>query len=278
MAIIIYGDFSCPYCYLASLRADQLLWSGAAEIDWRAVTDRGGPPPDDGRNNWDERDDRDRELAAVAALARPGEQGPHPLAGPVNEAATAAAYAEAVSDGVHDQLRRRLFDAIWTEARRVSTVYQVRELIADVMCPPDPILPRLISPDLPGALLHDPDVNRIGRRSGGTVTVYSGPLTATGERRIGQWQRAWLALPDPVTPVVIAPGGAVLRRLGGLRYLAAAASIGTLPPPAPDQQIPAPDQRIPAGAVRGHLRPGSVRRSQRGGAEGIPPGGLAARR
>ena len=38
MEIIVYADFSCPYCYLASLRADQLLWSGAAEIDWRAVT------------------------------------------------------------------------------------------------------------------------------------------------------------------------------------------------------------------------------------------------
>ena len=42
MAIIIYADFGCPYCYLASLRADQLLWSGIAEIDWRAVTDRRG--------------------------------------------------------------------------------------------------------------------------------------------------------------------------------------------------------------------------------------------
>jgi len=268
MEIIIYADFSCPYSYLASLRADQLLWSGAAEIDWRAVTDRGGPPPDDRRNYRDDRD-RDRELAAVAALARAGEQGPHRLAGSVNEAATAAAYAEAVSDGVQHRLRRRLFDAIWTEARRVSTVYDVRHLITDVMCPPEPILPHLISPDLPSVLLHDPDVNRIVRRSGGTVTVYSGPLTTTGERRIRRWQGEWRALPAPVTPVVIAPDGAVFPRLGGLRYLAAAASIGTLPPPAPDQQIPAPDQRIP---------PGSFRRSQRGAAEGIPPGGLTARR
>jgi DSBA-like thioredoxin domain len=141
MEIIIYADFSCPYSYLASLRADQLLWSGAAEIDWRAVTHS----TDDGR------DDRDRDLAEVAALAGPGEQGPHSLAGPVNEGAAVAAYAEAVSDGVQDQLRRRLFDAIWTEARRVSAVYEVRHLIADVICPPEPIWPRLISPDLPSA-------------------------------------------------------------------------------------------------------------------------------
>ena len=38
MEIIIYAGFSCPYSYLASLRADQLLWSGAAEIDSRAIT------------------------------------------------------------------------------------------------------------------------------------------------------------------------------------------------------------------------------------------------
>ena len=166
MEIIIYADFSCPYSYLASLRADQLLWSGAAEIDWRATTHS----TDDGR------DDRDRDLAAVAALTRPGEQGPHPLAGPVNEGATVAAYAEAVSDGVQDQLRRRLFDAIWTEARRVSTVYEVRNLIADVMCPPEPIWPRLISPDLPSALLHDPDVNRIVRGSFGKCEECEKPI------------------------------------------------------------------------------------------------------
>ena len=237
MEIIIYADFSCPYSYLASLRADQLLWSGAADIDWRAIT-----RTDDGCD--------DRDLATVAPLARPGEQGPHRLAGPVNEAATAAAYAEAVSDGVQHRLRRRLFDAIWTEARRVSTVYDVRHLIADVMCPPEPILHHLISPDLPVPLLHDPGVNRVVRRSGGTVTVYEGPLTAAGEQRIWRWQREWRALPAPVTPVVIAPGGAVLARLGALRYLTETASVGTLSPPAQDQQVPGGGPgRSPAGTL-----------------------------
>jgi hypothetical protein len=96
-------------------------------------------------------------------------------------------------------------------------VYEVRHLIADIMYPPEPIWHHLISPDLPGALLHDPDVNRIVRRSGGTVTVYDGPLTEVGSRRIRRWQQEWLALPRPATPVVIAPDGAVLPRLGALR-------------------------------------------------------------
>lgn len=49
----------------------------------------------------------------------------------------------------------------------MSTVDDVRQLIADVMCPPEPIIYHLISPDLPNALIHDPDVNRVMRRAGG---------------------------------------------------------------------------------------------------------------
>ena len=70
MAIIIYADFGCPYCYLASLRADQLLWSGIAEIDWRAVTDR-RDPPDDSRGRKDGRDDRDRSREAAPLMPAP---------------------------------------------------------------------------------------------------------------------------------------------------------------------------------------------------------------
>jgi hypothetical protein len=260
MAIVIYADFSCPYSYLASLRVDRLLWSGAAEIDWRAIQRHPrlpGPPP--GSPQPAGCDERGRDLAVVAAHARPDEQVPHPPAGPVDVEATGAAYAEAVAEGAQDQLRRRLFTAIWTQGRRVSTVYEVRQLIAEVMCPPEPIWPRLNSPDLPGALLHDPDVNRVIRRSGGTVTVYGGPLTGAGSRRVRQWQQEWLALPGRATPVVIAPGGTVLQRAVALHYLAALASVGTPSPPV-----------LP--------RPGLLPRGQRRAAAGIPPGGLPARR
>ena len=53
------------------------------------------------------------ELAEVAALALPGEDVPGaPPAVISNTSAAVAAYAEAVSDGVHDDLRRSLFRAI----------------------------------------------------------------------------------------------------------------------------------------------------------------------
>jgi 2-hydroxychromene-2-carboxylate isomerase len=35
--LVIYGDFNCPYSYLASQRADLLCRSGHAAVDWRAV-------------------------------------------------------------------------------------------------------------------------------------------------------------------------------------------------------------------------------------------------
>jgi hypothetical protein len=188
MKIVIYGDFGCPYSYLASLRADELLESGVAEIDWRAVA------PERGRLGG-RRHELDRDLAAISLYAQPGERLPRAAAGPVDVQSAISAYAEAVSDGVPHQIRRRLFAAIWAEELRITGVDEVRKLIADVMCPRQPIRYHLISPDLPSVLLHDPDVNRIVRRCGGTITVYGDPVTTAGDRRVRQWGQEWLSLP-----------------------------------------------------------------------------------
>jgi hypothetical protein len=166
-------------------------------------------------------------------FAEPGERLPRPAAGPVDVQSATSAYAEAVSDGVPHQMRRRLFAAIWAEARRVTDVYDVRKLIADVMCPRQPILYHLISPDLPSALLHDPDVNRIVRRCGGTDTVDGGPLTTAGDRRVRQWRQEWLSLPCAATPVVVNPDGDVLPCPVALDYLLMAVAGGRSGPPAP---------------------------------------------
>jgi len=37
MHLIVYGDFNCPYSYLASQRVDELARLGQAEVEWRAV-------------------------------------------------------------------------------------------------------------------------------------------------------------------------------------------------------------------------------------------------
>ena len=127
-----------------------------------------------------------------------------------------AAYAEAVSDGVADELRRRLFRAIWVQGRHLSSAYEVRRLITAVMWPQEDITDRLASPDIPSLLLRDPDMARIVRRSGGTIAPDGGPLTTAGWRRIRQWRQEWLALPSQVIPAVIGPDQVVRPGIDGL--------------------------------------------------------------
>src|SRR5579875_525846 len=225
MKVVVYGDFNCPYCYLASQRADRLARCGTAEIDWRAVEhDRKlamtGTPADADRAVWD------KELADVAVLALRDEDAPA-AAPPVisNTHAAVAAYAEAVSDGVADELRRRLFRAIWVQGRHLSSAYEVRHLIREVMWPQKDITDRLASPDIPSRLHRDPDLARIVRRSGGTIAPDGGPLTTAGWRRLRRWRQEWLALPSQVIPAVIGPDQIVRSGIDGLDYLADLADL-----------------------------------------------------
>jgi hypothetical protein len=226
--VIVYADFNCLHCYLASQRADRLARAGAAQVDWRAVEhDRRLPVTgirsDPARAGWA------GELAAAAALARPGERLPAtPPSVVSNTAASVAAYAEAVSDGVQDELRRRLFDAIWAHGRNMSSAYDVRRVVLDVMWPAEPIYPHLLSPELPPAIVHDPDVNRIVRREGGTITPAGAPLTTVGYWRTRQWRQEWLAMPEQAGPVVVGPDGRIHAGADGLRCLAEIAGPGAL--------------------------------------------------
>ena len=232
MKLTVYGDFNCPYSYLASQRASQLIRGGMAQADWRAVEhDRRlaltGTSSAADRGTWE------RELAEVAALALPGEHAPAaPPPVVSNTRAAVAAYAEAVSDGIADELRRRLFRAIWVEGRHLSSAYEVRRLVTGLMWPQEDIGDRLTSPDIPSLLDRDPDLARITRRSGGTIAPDGGPLTAAGWQRIRQWRADWLALPSQVIPAVIGPDQVLRSGVDGLGYLAdLAATMGVTPAP-----------------------------------------------
>jgi hypothetical protein len=249
MNVTVYGDFNSLLSYLASQRADWLVRTATAEIDWRAVEHCRQMPvtgirSDPGDSGWQ------RELAETGALALPGERlpaAPPPVVS--NTRASVAAYAEAVTDGVEDELRRRLFEAIWAQRRNLSGPYDVRRVITEVVWPADPIYFHLVSPDLPNPILHDPDPMRIVRREGGTVTLDGGPLTTTGYRRIQQWRQHWLALPQQVIPAVISPSGTAHFGADGLRYLAGIAGS------------PAIARDTAPGLPGGHAAGVSIRRS-----------------
>ena len=267
MNVIVYGDFNCPYSYLASQRADLLSRAGVA-VDWRAVEHDSGLPVTGSRSDRD-RAMWDRELAEVASLALPGEHVPdRPPVLVSNTAAAVAAYAEAVSDGVAGELRRRLFAAIWVQGLHLSSAYEVRRLITGVMWPQEGITDRLASPEFPSLLLRDPDMARIVRRSGGTIAPDGGPLTTTGWRRIRQWRQEWLALPSQVIPAVIGPDQVVRPGIDGLRYLAELAGTAGLRPLLPP--VPEPSRATTPGLRRSPGRPDE-------GADTDMAGGGAAR-
>lgn len=225
MPLIIYGDFNCPYSCLASQRADQLMRSGLAQIEWRAVEhDRG--LPHSGRPSAADHADWDRELAEVNALALPGEHPPaHPPPLISNTGAAVAAYAEAVTDGIQDELRRRLFHAIWADGQHLSGAYEVRRLLTAILWPAAPITPSLAAPELPRPLNRLTRVADTVRRSGGTIAPDGGPLTAAGSVRIQRWRAQWQALADGVVPAVIAEDGTAHAGLAGLAYLASLAGV-----------------------------------------------------
>lgn len=249
MKVLVYGDFNCPYSYLASQRADRLIREGIAQVGWRAVEHDWrlaltGTPSQASQSAWG------KELAEVAALALPGEHAPAaPPPVVSNTRAAVAAHAEAVCDGIADELRRRLFQAVWVEGRYLS-VSGVRSLISELMWPPEDIRGQLASPDIPSLLLPNPDPARIERLAGGTVAPDGGPLTTTAWRRIGRWREEWLALASQVIPAVIGPDQALRSGIAGLRYLAGLTGAA-VPPDPPAGVKPAPDAgRQPLTAAR----------------------------
>jgi DSBA-like thioredoxin domain len=226
--VIVYADFNCVYCYLASQRADRLVRDGKADIEWRAVEHRprlpvtGVKSPPGGADGAD-------DIAGATQLALPGEWLPATLPAMIsNTRAAVSAYTEAIADGIQDQLRLRLFESIWAQGRNMSDAQEVRRVITDLLWPADPIYQHLISPDSPNPVLHDPDLMRIVRRSGGTVTPDGGPLTAAAYYRARQWRQQWLALPEPAIPAVIGPDGAIHAGPDGLRCLAGIAGPAAL--------------------------------------------------
>lgn len=235
---IVYADFNSPLCYVAGLWADRRAAEGIG-IDWRAVEhvpslshlgvpNAAAPPA------------LLRELAEAMPLPVPNGEDRLPDALPPvvsNTDAAVAAYAEAVTDGVQDELRRRLMRAIWIERRHLSSPYEVRSIVADIVYPRVPLVPYLSS-DLAPALLRDPDLVRIVRRSGGTIAPDGGPLTTVAYRRIRAWREQWRALGRPDLPVLIDEHGALHAGPDAVLRLAGQ------PAPTPDRQGPL-DKQVP---------------------------------
>ncbi|HEU5428996.1 MAG TPA: hypothetical protein VFU74_19095 [Actinocrinis sp.] len=227
MRPVVIADFNSPLCYLAGLWVDQRLADGV-EVDWRAVEHAPGlsalgVPAAVAPAFL-------RELAGAARLPVPPGADELPTDLPqiiTNTRAAVAAYAEAVTDGVQDEIRRRLLHAIWIEKRNLSSAYEVRRIITDVMWPRVPFGPYR-STTLPRPMSGDPDPWKATRRQGGTIAPDGGPLTTVGYRRIRTWREEWRALGRPRLPVLIDPQGAFYEAEDAVLTLA-----GRAPRPGP---------------------------------------------
>lgn len=199
--ITIYGDFNCPFSYLASLRADTFLAAGV-KIDWRAVEHARdlpvvGRPLDEAAQH-----ELAEELGSVRGLLRADEKfaaaAPRMLP---NTAAANAGYAEAVGTGVGTEVRRLLFDAYWLRGVDIGSVEVLRSLLAAPIRRGDsPAFP------LPEA--------------GFAVSTNRGPITTAAYRRLSAWRAAWAELAIWTTPTVVV-GGTPYIGVDGLRWLAA---------------------------------------------------------
>jgi hypothetical protein len=219
MHLTVYGDFNCPRSYLASQRVDAVVRAGGAEVEWRAVEHDPalaltGTPSGVDPERWQ------RELAEADALAGRDEQVPGTVPALVSDTGAAvAAYAEAIADGVADELRRSLFSEIWARQRHLSSPYQVRQLIQALMYPAGPNREQLAVPDLPTRIHHRVGPGLLPRLSGCTISTDGGPLTTGGHQRIRQWRDEWLPGSGRVVPALSLPDG-MLTGAAALTYLA----------------------------------------------------------
>lgn len=183
---VVFGDFNCPYSYLASRRAAVLAAQGVV-VDWRAVE----------HDPWVPRRFADssvrvacleEEMEKVTGMLLPGERLPYEPAGflPYTKAAVTG-YAEAYGAGVAAEARTLLFDAFWTRGVDLGNPRTVRALLADtVRC----------GSTRSGVL----------RDWGCAVDVTGGPVTTLGWRTVGQWRAEWLTTGKEVVPTLLEDG------------------------------------------------------------------------
>lgn len=127
--LIVYGSFSCPYCYLASTLVDQVPPDPTRVIEWRGVVH--DPVPKDGVAVMGElAATLEREVAEVARLGGHDFEILRPARYPDTTIATAT--LSSTDPGDADRVRRALFRAYWVDGADIGDPDVVRELAGHV--------------------------------------------------------------------------------------------------------------------------------------------------
>ena len=181
--IVLYGDFNCPWSYLASRRV-AVLEAAGVPVDWRAVE----------HDPWRPRRFADsstrfacvrEELDHVRAALLPDEQLPFAPAGFVPRTVPAVSgYAEAYRAGVGPAARRLLFRAFWAHGVDLGSPETVRTLLADTV-------------------RGGSSPSELVREWGYAVDISGGPLTTSAWRLVRDWADGWRATEKEVVPTLV---------------------------------------------------------------------------
>lgn len=187
--LVLYGDFTCPWTYLAFRRLGELASAGVV-FEFRAIEHDPGRPrrtgPADGFA------DLRTEMEAVTTHLLPDEEYPYTLAGFVPHTYAAVnGYAEAFGAGVGDVAAPVLFEAFWRHGLDLDDPKVVRTLLSDAVqggtSPSDPL-----------------------RRWGFVVGVTGGPMTTTAWRLVEGWRDEWAPEGQGTVPVLLRQDAAAL--------------------------------------------------------------------
>lgn len=126
--LIVYGSFSCPYSFLASLRASHLTDLGTADVEWRAVVHDTEVPPLGLPVSGPTTEMLDRELNQIRELVRSGELYPATRPALLPSTALAVAAYSALDGAQADRARAALFDALWVRGLNVGDPAVLGEL------------------------------------------------------------------------------------------------------------------------------------------------------
>ena len=177
-------------------------------MEWRAVEHdpalaRTGTPSSLDPERWQ------GELTELALLAEEDEQAPGAAPSLIsNTGAAVAAYAEAVTDGVQDDLRRSLFSEIWlVTGGTSSSPAGCGSWSARLMYPAGTRSEQLAAPDLPSRIHGRAAPGTLPRLSGCTISPGWGPLTAEGHERIRRWRDGWRSGAEGMVPALSLPDG-----------------------------------------------------------------------
>lgn len=212
--LIVYGDFSCPMCYLASQRIDALARAGVA-VQWRAIEHRPELPVNGLRYDAESSSAAKHALEDARALLRPGEQLPAaaPAMAPKTRAAVSA-YAEACGAEVKDEIRRLLLTEYWVDKVDIGNPAVLHTLLGGTF--------------MRGKATSDPI-----REFGYAVAVTGEPITSQAWRLIRAWRQDWQALGAPELPTLW-DGTQAESGERALRQLAAEVDQAPTPRSAPD--------------------------------------------